>query len=77
MLNDMERNGIINDAKNSSNAKQAQAVKAVCNKYLGALMLSGSNRDKYSPHHMDLKNQFGFGDDCYPKSVDQCLSLLR
>jgi hypothetical protein len=26
---------------------------------------------------MYLKNQFGFGEDCYPKSVDQCLLLLN
>ncbi len=63
--------------KNPSNAKQAQAIKAVRDEYLSALMLSGSNRDKYSPLCMDLKNQFGFGEDCYPKSIDQCLSLLN
>jgi hypothetical protein len=40
-------------------------------------MLSESNRDKFVPLQMDLKNQFGFGEDCYPKSVDKCLSLLN
>jgi hypothetical protein len=40
-------------------------------------MLSGSNRDKFGPPRMDLKNQFGFGDDHYPKTIDQCLSLLN
>ncbi len=40
-------------------------------------MLSGSNRDKFGPLCKDFKNQFGFGEDRYPKSVDQCLSLLN
>jgi hypothetical protein len=48
----------------------------ICDEYLAALMLSGSNRDKFSPLCMDLKNQFGFGEDHYPKMIEQCLSLL-
>jgi hypothetical protein len=47
MLKDMERNGVISDAKNPSYAEQAQAIKAICDKYLGTLMLSGSNREKF------------------------------
>jgi hypothetical protein len=40
-------------------------------------LLSGSNRDKFGPLCIDLKNQFGFREDPYPKTNDQCLSLLN
>jgi hypothetical protein len=39
MLKDMERNGVISDAKNPIDAKRAQAVKAIQDEYLRALML--------------------------------------
>ncbi len=78
MLKDTEKAGIIKDATNPSDLERAQAIKAICDEYLAALMLSGSNRDKFGPLCMDLKNQFGFGEDCYPpKKIDQCLSLLN
>jgi hypothetical protein len=77
MLKDMEKAGIIKDATNPSDSERAQVIKAVRDEYLTALMLSGSNRDKFGPLCMDLKNQFGFGDDRYPKTIDQCLSLLN
>jgi hypothetical protein len=77
MLKDMERNGVIKDAKNPSDTEKAQAIKSVCNEYLGALMLSSSNGDKFGPLRMDLKNQFSFGEDCNPKLIDQCLSFLN
>ncbi len=47
MLKDMERNGVISNAKNPSDTKGAHAIKAVRDEYFGALMLSGSNRDKF------------------------------
>jgi hypothetical protein len=77
MLKDMEKIGVIKDAKNPSDAERAQAIKAIRDEYLAALMLSGSNRDKFGPLCMDLKNQFGFGEDHHPKMIDQCLSLLN
>jgi hypothetical protein len=77
MLKDMETNGVISNATNPSHAEQALAIKAIHDEYLSALMLSSSNRNKFGPLRMDLKYQFGFGEDCYPKSVDQCLSLLN
>ncbi len=77
MLKDMEKAGIIKDATNLSDSERAQAIKAVRDEYLAALMLSGSNRDKFGPLCMDLKDQFGFREDRYPKTIDQCLSLLN
>jgi hypothetical protein len=40
-------------------------------------MLSGANRDRYAALKADFHNQYGFGTDLYPKSPDQCLSLLN
>jgi hypothetical protein len=40
-------------------------------------MLSGSNRDRFKALRADLQNQFGYGNDLYPKSPDQCLSLIN
>jgi hypothetical protein len=40
-------------------------------------MLSGANRDRYAALKSDLHNQYGYGTDLYPKSPDQCLSLLN
>jgi hypothetical protein len=73
----MEKIGVIKDAMNPSDTERAQAIKAIRDEYLSALMLSGSNRDNFGPLRMDLKTQFGFGEDCYPMTIDQCLSLLN
>ena len=40
-------------------------------------MLSGVNRDKYIALKNELANQYGFGNDLYTKSVDQCLMMLN
>jgi len=40
-------------------------------------MLSGANREKYDGLKMELSNQFDFGNDLYPKSIDQCLTMLN
>jgi hypothetical protein len=77
MLKDMATTGTIQDASNPYNAEHALATKAVRDKHLGTLMLSGANRDKFGPLCNDLKNQFGFGEDRCPKSVNQCLTLLN
>jgi hypothetical protein len=77
MLKEMAKAGTVHDASNPSDAERALAIKAVGEEYLGALMLSGANRDKFGPLRIDLKNQYGFGEDCYPKSVNPCLTLLN
>ena len=63
------------DAKNPTNAERAAAIKAVRDEYLAARMVSGCNRDQYSALWVDLRNDFAFGDDRYPKT-NQCLSLI-
>ena len=40
-------------------------------------MLSGANRDCYAALKTDLHTQYGYGKDLYPKSPDQCLTLLN
>ncbi len=77
MLKDMATTGTIQDASKPSNAERALAIKAVHDKYIGTLMLSGANRGKFDPLRTDLKDQFGFGEYRYSKSVDQCLTLLN
>ncbi len=57
--------------------EHALAVLAIQDEYLAALMLSGANRDRFDELRNDLKNQYGYGDDCYPKMVDTCLALLN
>jgi hypothetical protein len=68
--------GRIIDPLNPTDAKRAMAVNLVCGEYLGALMLSGANCDRFSLLRTDLQNQYGYGNDLYPKSV-QCLSMLN
>jgi hypothetical protein len=45
--------------------------------FLAALMLSGAHRERFGGLRTDLKNQYGYGDDRYPKTIDNCLSLLN
>ena len=52
-------------------------IKLVCDEFLGCLMLSGADRDRYAALKTDLHNQYGYGKDLYPKSPDQCLTLLN
>jgi hypothetical protein len=43
-------------------------------------MLSRANRDHYNALHNELANQYGFGNDLYPKqsiNVSRCLIVVR
>jgi hypothetical protein len=55
----------------------AAAHKSVCEEFLAALMLSGANRDCYGALRNELANQYTFGNDLYPKTTDQCLTMLN
>jgi hypothetical protein len=68
---------MITDADNPTDAERAIAVAAVCEEYLAALMLSGTHRECFGNLRMDLKNQYGYGDNRYPKTLNACLSLLN
>jgi hypothetical protein len=58
MLKDMEKNGVIKDAKYPSDTERAQAIKTVRDEYLGTLMINGSNRDKFGP--LPLKTKYKY-----------------
>ncbi len=40
-------------------------------------MLSGANYNRFNLLRYELANQYGFGNDLYPKIVDHCLSMLN
>ena len=69
--------GKIGDPYHPTDAERKVAINLVRDEYLGALMLSESNQKRFSPLCIDLRNQCGYGNDLYPKSINQCLSLLN
>ncbi len=76
-LKELAAVGKVSSATTPTNAKRMAAIKMVRDKFLGCLMLSGANRDCYAALRTDLHNQYGYGTDLYPKSPDQCLTLLN
>ena len=76
-LKELEAAGEISSATNPTDAERVSAIKLVRDEFLGCLMLSGANRDRYAALKTDLHNQYGYGKDLYPKSPDQCLTLLN
>jgi len=76
-LKDLALEKVIQDANNPTDAERLIAIKQWSDEFLGCLMLSGANRDRYAGLKSDLNNQNGFGKDLYPKSLDLCHSLLN
>jgi hypothetical protein len=76
-LQDMQKLGTCQDADNPTKPELATAHKAVRDEFLAALMLSGANCDRYGALRNELANQYGFGNDLYPKSIDQCLTMMN
>jgi hypothetical protein len=76
-LQDMETVGECSKASNPTTVELATAHKKVRDEFLAALMLSGANRDRYGALRNELANQFGFGNDLYPKTIDQCLTMMN
>ncbi|KAL3821708.1 hypothetical protein ACHAXA_003266 [Cyclostephanos tholiformis] len=74
---ELHKQGLIADANAPTNDERALAIDAVHEEYLTALMISGANRERFSLLRTDLQNQYGYGNDLYPKTTDQCLSLLN
>ena len=50
---------------------------SVREEFLAALVLSGANRDRYGALRNELANQYTFGNDLYPKTSDQCLTMMN
>jgi len=60
-----------------TDSELALVNKTVRDEFLAALMLSGANQDRYGALRNELTNQFGFGNDLYPKTPNQCLTMMN
>jgi hypothetical protein len=76
-LKELAAAGVISSATAPTDAERMATIKLVRDEFLGCLMLSGANRDRYAALKADLHNQYGYGKDLYPNSPDQCLALLN
>jgi len=73
----MKTEGSCLDPKVPTDDKLATAKATVRDKFLAGLMLSGANYNCYNVLRYELANQYGFGNNLYPKTVDQCLTMLN
>jgi len=76
-LIDMVSDSTCTDPNIPSAAELATAHKLVRDEFLAALMLDGAHRERYGALRNELTNQYGFGNDLYPKTVDQCLTMMN
>ena len=76
-LQEMHLAGLCSNVTAPSKTELAATHKSVHDEFLAALMLSGANRDHYGPLRNELANQYGFGNDLYPKSIDQCVMIMN
>jgi hypothetical protein len=76
-LQEMHAAGDCQDVARPTPDELAIANKCVREEFLAALMLSGANRDRYGALRTEFSNQYTFGNDLYPKTVDQCLTMMN
>jgi hypothetical protein len=76
-IKELAASGNIGDVHAPTDAEHAMAVRLTRDEFLGALMLNGANKERFTALKTELSNQYGFGNDLYPKSVDQCLTMLN
>jgi hypothetical protein len=74
---ELNKQGLIADASAPTDDERALTVGTFREEYLAAPIISGANRDRFSALRANLQNQYGYGNDLYPKTTDQCLSLLN
>jgi hypothetical protein len=67
--------GLVQDVSNPTDAEHLATIKLCRDEFLGTLMVSGADKEKFGALKNDLSIRFG--NDLYPKSPDQCLSLLN
>ena len=60
-----------------SNEQMKEGKKAVCKKFLAALMLSGANGAKYNDLKQGMKENFVTRTSTYPKSPEAVLRILN
>ena len=77
ILHNMHAAKLCNGPAKPTDTELAAAHKDVCDEFLTALMLSGANRDRYGALRNKFANQFGFGNNLYPKTTDQCLTMMN
>jgi hypothetical protein len=75
--NTLATDSLVTNATLPTDAQPLSAIKIVHDEFLGALMLRGANKDKYSALKADLTSQYGYKNDFYPKSISQCLLMLN
>ena len=73
----MATDGTCSDPTAPTDSELATAKATVRDEFLAGLMLSGANYNRYNLLRYELANQYGFGNDLYPKTVDQCLTMLN
>jgi hypothetical protein len=73
----METEGTCTDPTAPTDSELAMAKATVRDEFLAGLMLSGANYNRYNLLRYELANQYGFGNYLYPKTVDQCLTMLN
>jgi len=76
-LHNMHTAKLCNNPAKPTDTELATAHKDVRDEFLTALMLSGANRDRYEVLRNELANQFGLGNNLYPKTTDQCLTMIN
>jgi hypothetical protein len=76
-IKEQDAAGLIQDATNPTNDECLPAIKLRHDKFLGAVMLIGANKEQFGALKTDLSNQYSFGNDLYPKSPNQYLSLFN
>ncbi len=74
---EMANDQMIKDTPALTDQEKAMAISAVREEYIADLMLSGANHDQFNELRNNLQNQYGYGEECYPKTTDACLSLLK
>ena len=75
-LQEMHAAGTCTDVASPTKNELAAAHLSVREEYLAALILSGANKDRYGTLRNELANQYTFGSDLYPKTTDQCLTMM-
>jgi hypothetical protein len=65
------------DMSNATNEQMKEGKKAVREKFLAALMLSGANGAKYNDHKRGMKENFVAGTSTYSKSPEAVLRILN
>ena len=76
-LQEMHAAGTCANVASPTKNELAAAHLSVREEFLAALLLSGANRDRYGAQRNELANQYTFGNDLYPKTTDQCLTMMN